>query len=149
VYIYYQKSYEAHDDMRKRSRHARAKRIIQRAAHARRARRRRGYVAGALQRLIPGSEQFGGMGLGVEDTVSNTIATRPRICFSGASLLAASLAPVAQGAATIGSPGRARWGASGSLNPQSALAGLNPLPRGSRPRHGLRVRALTVRSRAL
>ena len=52
-------------------------------------------------------------------------------------------------AATMLSPGRARWGASGSLNPQSALAGLNPLPRGSRPRHGHRVRALTVKSRAL
>ena len=30
--------------------------------------------------------------------------------------------------ATMFSPGRARWGASGSLNPQSATAGLNPLP---------------------
>lgn len=87
MYIYYQKSYEAHDDS-KRSRHARAKRIIQRAARARRQRRRRRtYVADALQRLIPGSEQFGGIGLGVEDTVSTTIATRPRIRSSGASLL--------------------------------------------------------------
>ena len=46
-------------------------------------------------------------------------------------------------------PGRARRGASGSLSPQSALAGLNPLQRGSCSRHGLRARVLTVRSRAL
>ena len=33
--------------------------------------------------------------------------------------------------ATIGEPGRARRGASGSLNPQAAIAGLNSLSEGA------------------
>jgi hypothetical protein len=52
VYIYYQ-SYEARKQVRKRSRQARPKRIIQRISRWRRERkRRRGNFADALGRLI-------------------------------------------------------------------------------------------------
>ena len=51
--------------------------------------------------------------------------------------------------ATMWLPGRARWGASGSLNPQSAPAGLNPLPEGVASERRASGAVLTVRSRAL
>jgi hypothetical protein len=65
---------------------------------------------------------------------------RPPACEAGA--LPLSYAPRPRpvyrpAAATIGGPGRARRGASGSLNPQSAPAGLNSLPRGSQSGYGL------------
>src|SRR6266581_2428737 len=53
------------------------------------------------------------------------------------------------GIATIARPGRARWGASGSLNPQSALAGPNTARGATFPGPGLAPLALTVRFRAL
>jgi hypothetical protein len=56
----------------------------------------------------------------------------PPACEAGA--LPLSYAPreliVAGSVATLGGPGRAKRGASGSLNPQSAPAGPNPFPRG-------------------
>src|SRR5215210_6669109 len=57
----------------------------------------------------------------------------PPACEAGA--LPLSYAPRAGSLAgrtvgTMGLPGRAKRGASGSLNPQSALAGPNPFPRG-------------------
>src|SRR5205814_6698492 len=53
------------------------------------------------------------------------------------------------GSATIVAPGRARWGASGSLNPQSALAGPNTARGAIVSGPGLAPVALTVRFRAL
>jgi hypothetical protein len=78
VYVYYQQSYEAREQIEKRSRQRRAKRIIQRASRARRQRRRRrAYLGAALQRLMAGSGTFTGSGVGVEDAVSGSIATCP------------------------------------------------------------------------
>ena len=54
---------------------------------------------------------------------------RPPACEAGA--LPLSYAPrETKSSATLEEPGRAKWGASGSLNPQSALAGPNPFSRG-------------------
>jgi hypothetical protein len=53
VYIYYQQSYEAREQIEKRSRQARAKRIIRRYSRSRRERRRRrAQVAEALKPLF-------------------------------------------------------------------------------------------------
>ena len=99
MYIYYQQSYEAHDDRAKRSRQARARRIIDRATRARRQRRRRrAYVAAVFQRLITGSEPVAGMGR-LEDSVSGSIATRPGTSVPGRVLVryavnAAAAAPL-------------------------------------------------------
>jgi hypothetical protein len=61
---------------------------------------------------------------------------RPPACEAGA--LPLSYAPwgLRLAAAMLRLPGRARRGASGSLNPQSASAGPNSLSRGHRSRHG-------------
>jgi hypothetical protein len=78
VYIYYHQTYEAREHRESRSRQSRAKRIIQRASRARRERRRRrAHVTAALQRLIPRTGQFAGMDVGLEDALSDSIATRP------------------------------------------------------------------------
>ena len=66
MYIYYQKSYEAHEHIGKRSRQGGPKRIIQRGSRARRERRRRRkHLAAALDRLIPVSGVTAGLSLGV------------------------------------------------------------------------------------
>jgi len=52
-------------------------------------------------------------------------------------------------AGTIPEPGRARWGASGSLNPQSALAGPNAVRGADWSESGFAHAALTARFRAL
>src|SRR5262245_25663670 len=51
--------------------------------------------------------------------------------------------------ATLSLPGRARWGASGSLNPQSALAGPNTVRGAGSSGPGSESAVLTVRFRAL
>src|SRR5438874_8473686 len=77
---------------------------------------------------------------------------RPPACEAGA--LPLSYAPRREGqrtavAGTMLSPGRARWGASGSLNPQSAIAGPNTARGADSSGPGLTHVALTVRFRAL
>ena len=61
---------------------------------------------------------------------------RPPACEAGALPLSYAPRGLRLAAATLRLPGRARRGASGSLNPQSASAGPNSLSRGHRSRHG-------------